>query len=390
MEKAIIGGCDNLFVELSIPDEIKDNIEDVKAYIAGKREEFEAREAEMEKERFLIALEDFEAFNPHYDLEKPIKVKKGSILLVDGGFPHSQLTTMSDNGMTLFSSSTKEGYNDIWKICRANNVEIVDFRLIKNNKALKERFLKPGAVKFPIFYWFEDCEVLPMNLLVTPEGKEYKEVETLDIYGKPCVLRVDVEALKEIKPVLDEIVECAKQLIESLETQYAAKEIVKMCYDAFSKNGDNSGYTFGDLAETNVKKDVKEEYSIDNFLWEMTFPGYSIKHPFAMPTNFDAKSKTLSMGEIVALCYVIFDKPNSDRVSEILFSEKGIKHTYVDGREHFKPYENCKLPIYTQDEFVKEAMRFTDKNIIYVDGENTLSMKYIVGLCYKLFRKDVE
>lgn len=190
MEKAIIGGCDNLFVELSIPNEIKDNIEDVKAYIAGKREEFEAREAEMEKERFLIALEDFEAFNPHYNLEKPIKVKKGSILLVDGGFPHSQLTTMSDNGMTLFSSSTKEGYNDIWKICRANNVEIVDFRLIKNSKFMKETFLKPGAVKFPIFYWFEDYEVLP--LCKQNEGKEYKMVDTFDMFGKPCGMVVKI------------------------------------------------------------------------------------------------------------------------------------------------------------------------------------------------------
>ena len=198
MEKAIIGGCDNLFVELSIPDDIKDDLDAVKAYIAGKREELEARETEMEKERFLIALKDFEAFNPHYDFEKPIKVKKGSVLLVDGGFPYDQLTTMSDNAMTLFSSSTKAGYNDIFNICYANNVEIVDFRLIKNSKVMRNEFLKPGAVKFPVFYWFEGCEVLPMNLLITPDDKEYKEVETLDIYGKPCVLRVDVEALKEI------------------------------------------------------------------------------------------------------------------------------------------------------------------------------------------------
>lgn len=190
MEKAIIGGCDNLFVELSIPDEIKDNIEDVKAYIASKRCEIEARKAEREKERFVIALKDFECFNPHYDLEKPIKVKKGSILLVNGGFPYDQLTTMSDNGKTLFSSSENVGYEDIYNICSANNVEIVDFRLIRNSKFMKETFLKPGAVKFPIFYWFEDYEVLP--LCKQNEGKEYKMVDTFDMFGKPCGMVVKI------------------------------------------------------------------------------------------------------------------------------------------------------------------------------------------------------
>lgn len=201
----------------------------------------------MRQERFLIALEDFEAFNPHYDLEKPIKVKKGSVLLVNGGFPCQQLTTMTDNSETLQCSLTETGFNNIYRICCANNIDIIDFRTIANMNALKAEYLKPGAVKYPVFYWFEDCEVLPMNLLVTPEGKEYKEVETLDIFGKPCVLRVDVEVLKEIKPVLDEIVECAKQLIESLETQYAAKEIVNLCYETFCKSGVNKNTDLPDI-----------------------------------------------------------------------------------------------------------------------------------------------
>lgn len=190
MEKAIIEGRNNLFVELSIPDDIKDDLDAVKAYIAGKRCEIEARKAEREKERFVIALKDFECFNPHYDLEKPIKVKKGSILLVNGGFPYDQLTTMSDNGKTLFSSSENVGYEDIYNICSANNVKIVDFRLIRNSKVMKNEFLKPGAVKFPIFYWFEDYEVLP--LCKQNEGKEYKMVDTFDMFGKPCGMVVKI------------------------------------------------------------------------------------------------------------------------------------------------------------------------------------------------------
>jgi len=205
------------------------------------------------KEHFVIALEDFEAFNPHYDLEKPIKVKKGSVLLVNGGFPNSQLTTMTDNGQTLQCSFTDEGFNNIYEICCANNIDIIDFRTIANMNALKAEYLKPGAVKYPVFYWFEDCEVLPMNLLITPEGKEYKEVETLDIFGKPCVLRVDVEVLKEIKPELDAIVECAKQLIESLESQYAAKEIVNLCYETFRKSGINKNTDLQDIQGAYIK-----------------------------------------------------------------------------------------------------------------------------------------
>lgn len=186
----------------------------------------------MNKERLVIALEDFEAFNPHYDLEKPIKVKKGSVLLVNGGFPCQQLTTMSDNGETLQCSLTEAGFNNIYKICRANNIDIIDFRTIANMNALKAEYLKPGAVKYPIFYWFEDCEVLPMNLLITPEGKEYKVVETIDIFGKPCMMRVEIKesdycVLDENQRLImifgnyfEKLINTTQNLVETLKSSY--------------------------------------------------------------------------------------------------------------------------------------------------------------------------
>lgn len=211
------------------------------------------------KEHFVIAREDFEAFNPHYDLEKPIKVKKGSVLLVNGGFPCQQLTTMTDNSETLQCSLEGEGYGDIFKVCYANNVAIIDFRTIANTNALKKEFLKPDVVKFPIFYWFEDCDVLPMNLLVTPEGKEYKVVNTFNIFGNPCMLRV---AIKEsdycvsdgngrLIMILDNyfetLIQTAQNLIETLESDYAAKEIVNLCYETFRKSGVNKNTDLPDI-----------------------------------------------------------------------------------------------------------------------------------------------
>ena len=75
------------------------------------------------KERLLIALRDFVAFNPHYDLKKPIKVKKGSIIIVDGGMPKDCLIS-NDNAMSLFSSDTEDGFKDILNICTANNIKL--------------------------------------------------------------------------------------------------------------------------------------------------------------------------------------------------------------------------------------------------------------------------
>lgn len=260
----------------------------------------------MEKERFLIALKDFEAFNPHYDLEKPIKVKKGSILLVDGGFPHSQLTTMSDNGMTLFSLSGNDAFEDIYNICRANNIDIVDFRLI--SKTMKYEFLKPGVVKFPIFYWFEDYEVLP--LCKQNEGKEYKMVDTFNMFGKPCGMVVKitdsdlcvfdenqrlimiVDKLNNI-PMIEDVkksTQKAQTTLEDITKAYLdfAFEMQKML-DKTAKY--NANKAFADYTGGELMKEINKNYAIYNRV-------------VSLPESME--NEVLSMDAIVNLCYQIF------------------------------------------------------------------------------------
>lgn len=136
------------------------------------------------KEGLLIALRDFVAFNPHYDLKKPIKVKKGSIIIVDGGIPKDCLISKTyDNVMSLFSSDTEKGFKDILNICTANNIEVYDFRLVRNTKAFKNEILLANGVNFPLFYWFDNFKNVPFS--ECDFNKDYHIVSTVDIFGEP-------------------------------------------------------------------------------------------------------------------------------------------------------------------------------------------------------------
>ena len=141
------------------------------------------------KERLLIALRDFVAFNPHYDLKKPIKVKKGSIIIVDGGMPKDCLIS-NDNAMSLFSSDTEDGFKDILNICTANNIKVCDFRLVRNTKAFKNEILLANGVNFPLFYWFDNFKNVPFSEY--DFNNNYHIVSTVDIYGKPIDMVVTI------------------------------------------------------------------------------------------------------------------------------------------------------------------------------------------------------
>ncbi|MBP3630617.1 MAG: hypothetical protein J6J23_03915 [Clostridia bacterium] len=129
------------------------------------------------KERLLIATEDFEVFNPRYDLENPTKIKKGQFIITNGGMPESFLL----RAKVVEPLSTDENFYSVLKQCTLITgkpaLQCMDFRRFANSKFIKDRFLEKN-IKFPMFYWFADYE--------------YKEVETRDIFGRRITLPVPI------------------------------------------------------------------------------------------------------------------------------------------------------------------------------------------------------
>lgn len=133
----------------------------------------------MTNERCYFAQKDFEAYNPHYDLKNPIKIKKNDLLLCNGGMPEQML---HDNGVIEEKQSFTLGdYTD----------RFVDFRTFcatLNNKDNFNNNLLNGVAQVPLFYWLEDYANQPSN-----SPNSYTCI-TKDIFGKEIVLPVNIKS----------------------------------------------------------------------------------------------------------------------------------------------------------------------------------------------------
>ena len=152
----------------------------------------------MTNEKYYIARKDFEAYNPHYDLKNPIKIKKNDLLLCNGGIPEQML---HDNGAIAYNQYfvtdkySARGYVTHSMLVSGIN-PIFDFRTFcatLNNKDNFNNNLLNGVAQIPLFYWLEDyvledCVNQPSN-----SQNSYTCI-TKDIFGKEIVLPVNIKS----------------------------------------------------------------------------------------------------------------------------------------------------------------------------------------------------
>lgn len=137
---------------------------------------------EKYNERYYLVTRDFKAYNPHYDLKKPIEVKRNDVIMCNGGVVE---TMLKKSGYVEYLTDLRH-FDGMVGFCLDTLIKVHDFRTIEDGSTIHEicKLLLIDEVKIPVFYWFDNYDSTKFN---------YK-VATHDIFGKDTMMSDGIAA----------------------------------------------------------------------------------------------------------------------------------------------------------------------------------------------------
>ena len=127
-------------------------------------------------ERYYLVTRDFKAYNPHYDLKKPIEVKRNNVIVCNGGVVE---TMLKESGYVEYLTDLRH-FDGMVGFCLNTLIKVHDFRTIEDMSTIHEicKLLLISEVKIPVFYWFDNYDLIKCN----------HRVATHDIFGKDTMM----------------------------------------------------------------------------------------------------------------------------------------------------------------------------------------------------------
>ena len=131
---------------------------------------------EKYNERYYLVTRDFKAYNPHYDLKKPIEVKRNDVIMCNGGVVE---TMLKESGYVEYLTDLRH-FDGMVGFCLNTLIKVHDFRTIEDASTIYEirNLLLISEVKIPVFYWFDNYDL----------SKFKGKVKTHDIFGKDEIM----------------------------------------------------------------------------------------------------------------------------------------------------------------------------------------------------------
>lgn len=131
---------------------------------------------EKYNERYYLVTRDFQAYNPHYDLKKPIEVKRNDVIMCNGGVVE---TMLKESGYVEYLTDLRH-FDGMVGFCLNTLIKVHDFRTIEDGSTIHEicNLLLKFEVRIPVFYWFDNYDL----------NKFKCKVKTHDIFGKDTIM----------------------------------------------------------------------------------------------------------------------------------------------------------------------------------------------------------
>lgn len=132
---------------------------------------------EKYNERYYLVTRDFKAYNPHYDLKKPIEVKRNNVIICNGGVVEAML---KESGYVEYLTDLRH-FDGMVRFCLNTLIKIHNFKTIEDGSTIHEickLLLIPDEVKIPVFYWFDNYDITKFKC----------KVKTHDIFGKDIMM----------------------------------------------------------------------------------------------------------------------------------------------------------------------------------------------------------
>lgn len=127
-------------------------------------------------ERYYLVTRDFKAYNPHYDLKKPIEVKRNNVIVCNGGVVEAML---KESGYVEYLIDLQH-FDGMVGFCLNTLIKVHNFKTIEDMSTIHEicNLLLISEVKIPVFYWFDNYDLIKCN----------HRVATHDIFGKDTMM----------------------------------------------------------------------------------------------------------------------------------------------------------------------------------------------------------
>lgn len=158
---------------------------------------------EKYNERYYLVTRDFKAYNPYAKLDKPIEIKRNSVIVCDGGVVEDML---KDSGYVEYLTDLRH-FDGMFGFCLNTLIKVHNFRIITNGvykNHIKDMLLY-SKIKYPVFYWFDDY-----NKWLTALHEKCKDIKaftkecvTKDIFGNDILALIDID-YKSSKFVVDD------------------------------------------------------------------------------------------------------------------------------------------------------------------------------------------